>query len=121
MGASTATVKSTGGNFSALAGAPQAEIVLPVANALLYLNTNTSTDGWAASDVGDYTNYATGEAASGRLIQTPGPITAGVSFGNYAIVFKGDAIYRLLMSAASSSGRVNCCIAASVVSRAINR
>jgi hypothetical protein len=95
MGASTATVKSTGGNFSALAGAPQAEIVLPVANALLYLNTNTSTDGWAASDVGDYTNYATGEAASGRLIQTPGPITAGVSFGNYAIVFKGDAIYRL--------------------------
>jgi hypothetical protein len=95
MGASTATVKSTGGNFSALAGAPQAEIVLPVANALLYLNTNTSADGWAASDVGDYTNYATGEAAAGRLIQTPGPITAGVSFGNYAIVFKGDAIYRL--------------------------
>jgi hypothetical protein len=95
MGASTATVKSTGGNFSALAGAPQAEIVLPVANAVLYLNTNTSADGWAASDVGDYTNYATGEAASGRLIQTPGPITAGVSFGNYAIVFKGDAIYRL--------------------------
>jgi hypothetical protein len=29
------------------------------------------------------------------LIQTPGPITAGVSFGNYAIVFKADAIYRI--------------------------
>lgn len=95
MGASTATAYSTGANFAALAGAPQAEIVLPVANALLYLNTNTSADGWATSDVGDYTNYTTGESSSGRLIQTPGAITAGVAFGNYAIVFKADAIYRI--------------------------
>lgn len=95
MGAANPTVKSTGGNFSALAGAPQAEIVLPVAGALLYLNTSVSADGWATSDVFDYTNYTTGEAASGRLLQTPGAITAGVSFGNYAIVFKADAIYKI--------------------------
>lgn len=94
MGNSTATVNATGGNFAALAGAPQAEIVLVCANAVLYFNTNTSADGWAASDVGDYTNYTTGEAASGRLIQTPGPITAAVAFGNDVIVFKSRSIYR---------------------------
>jgi hypothetical protein len=95
MGASNPTVFSTGGNFAALAGSPNAEIVLPVANALLYLNIDTSADGWETSDVGDYTAYGTGEAADGLLNQTPGPITAGVSFGNYAIVFKADAIYRI--------------------------
>jgi hypothetical protein len=95
MGAGASTVKSTGGNFSALAGAPNAEILLGVAGAVLALNTNTSADGWATSDVFDYTNWTTGEAASGRLLQTPGPITSGVSFGNYAIVFKADAIYRI--------------------------
>ncbi len=95
MGTANPTCKSTGGNFSALAGSPNCEILLTVANAVLALNTNTSADGWAASDVGDYTNWSTGESASGRLIQTPGPITAGVSFGNYAIVFKADAIYRI--------------------------
>jgi hypothetical protein len=95
MGTANPTVKSTGGNFSALAGSPQGEIVLPVANALLYLNTNTSSDGWAASDIGDYTNYTTGESASGRLIQTPGSIVAGVAYTDYAIVFKQNAIYRI--------------------------
>jgi hypothetical protein len=95
MGVANPTVKSTGGNFSALAGSPNCEILLTVANAVLALNTSTSADGWAASDIADYTNWTTGEAASGRLIQSPGPITAGVSFGNYAIVFKADAIYRI--------------------------
>lgn len=95
MGASTATVSSSGGNFSALAGAPQGEIVCVQSNAVLIFNTNTSADGWAASDVGDYTNWSTGEAASGRIIATPGPVTAAVPYGNDVIVFKPDAIYRM--------------------------
>lgn len=94
MGVGTATVSASGGNFSALAGAPQGEIVLVSNNAVLVFNTNTSTDGWAASDVGDYTNWTTGEAASGRIIETPGPILAGVVYGAHAYAFKADAIYR---------------------------
>jgi hypothetical protein len=95
MGAANPTVKSTGGNFSALAGAPQGEIVLIHANVALVFNTNTSADGWSASDVGDYTNWATGESASGRIFDTPGPITAAVAYGGSVYVFKDAAIYRM--------------------------
>lgn len=94
-GAAVNTQSSSGGNFSALAGAPQGEIVCVQSNAVLIFNTNTSTDGWAASDVGDYTNWTTGEAASGRLIKTPGAITAAVPFGEYVYVFKKNSIYRM--------------------------
>lgn len=97
MGNSTATVSSTGGNFSALAGAPQGEYIVVCANAVLVLNTNTSADGWAASDVGDYTTWtpAAGvEAATGRLIDTNGPITGAAVMGGQVYAFKQDAIYR---------------------------
>lgn len=95
MGVGTATVSATaGGNFSALAGAPQGEIVLVCRNAVLILNTDTSVDGWAASDVGDYTNWSSGEAASGRLIDTPGPIVAACVWGDAVYVFKTSSIYR---------------------------
>jgi len=98
MGNSTATVKATTatGNFSALAGAPKAEIFVVQSNAVIAFNTDTSPDGWAASDVGDYTNWTTGEAASGRIIHTPGPITAAVPWGNDVIAFKANAIYRMI-------------------------
>lgn len=95
MGNTIATAYSSGGTFSALAGAPKAEIVLTQSNCVLMFNTDTSPDGWAASDVGDYTNWTTGEAASGRLLATPGPITAAIPVGNDVIVFKGNAIYRM--------------------------
>lgn len=97
MGAGNPTVKATaaGGSFSALAGAPQGEIVVVQSNAVLILNTNTAVDGWAASDVGDYTNWTTGESASGRLIATPGPIMAAVAFGDSVIVFKSSSVYRM--------------------------
>lgn len=93
-GVGTATCKSTSTTFSALAGAPQAEIVLACSNAVIYLNTDTAVDGWAATDVGDYTNNTTGEAASGRLIDTPGPILAGCVWNGDVYAFKRDAIYK---------------------------
>ena len=95
MGNTTDTVYSTGGNFAALAGAPDCEIVVTQSNAVLAFNTGTSSDGWAASDVGDYTNWTTGEAASGRFLATPGPVTAAVPFGQDVIVFKAGSIYRM--------------------------
>jgi hypothetical protein len=94
-GNSLTTLKATGANFSALAGAPQAEIVVIQSNVVLAFNTNTSADGWAASDVGDYTNWTTGESASGRIIQGSGPIRGAVAFGNDVLVFKQDAIFRM--------------------------
>lgn len=94
MGNSTNTIVATGGNFSDLAGAPDAEIALVVAGAVLLLNTDASPDGWAASDVADHTNWSTGESASGRLLQTAGPILAAVAFRDVAYVWKGNSIYR---------------------------
>lgn len=95
-GVGNATMVSTGGNFSALGGSPpSAEIVVVQSNSVVLLNTSASTDGWHASDVADHTNWSTGESASGRLIATPGPITAAVPFGNDIIVFKANSIYRL--------------------------
>lgn len=95
MGNAITTVYSTGGNFAALAGAPKGEIVAVASNAVLIFNTDTDKDGWHASDVGDYTNWSSGESASGRIITTPGPITAAVTFGNDVIVFKPNAMYRM--------------------------
>lgn len=95
MGNSVATVSSSGGNFSALAGAPKGNIVCVHKNAVLIFNTDTSADGWAASDVGDYTNWTTGEAASGRLIETPGDILGACVLGDAVYVFKPNSIYRM--------------------------
>jgi hypothetical protein len=93
-GAVGATSTSSGGNFSALAGAPKGAIVLTQSNCVLMFNTDSSGDGWAASDVGDYTNWSTGEAASGRLIQTAGNIVAAVPWRGYVYAFKNNSIYR---------------------------
>lgn len=95
MGVATATVVSTSTTFAALAGSPKGEIIVVQSNAVLIFNTDTSADGWAVSDVGDYTNWTTGESASGRIIATPGPITAAVAYGGDVFVFKKDAIYRM--------------------------
>lgn len=92
----TTLAGSTGGNFSSIAGSPSgAKIVVSQSNALVVFNYTSNVDGWAASDVGDYTNWSTGEAASGRILEQNGPITAAVPFGNDIIVFKADSIFRM--------------------------
>lgn len=101
MGTAAATVTSSGGNFAALATAPNAEFVCVVNNVVLLLNyndgVNTYNDGWFASDVGDYTQWtpaASNDSANGRLLDTNGPITGVCVLGNYVYAFKSDAIYR---------------------------
>lgn len=94
-GTGASLVSSSGADFSALAGSPSASYVVVQSNAVVAFNTSVSSDGWAASDVGDYTNWSTGEAASGRILEGNGPITAAVSYGNDIIVFKSDAIFRM--------------------------
>ena len=94
-GTSASLAISTGGNFSALASSPQAKLVCVQSNALVAFNTNNNADEWVASDVGDYTNWATGEYATGRILDGTGAITAAIPFGNDIIVFKRDAIFRM--------------------------
>lgn len=81
--------------FAALAGAPSGDSICVQSNAVVILNTGTANDGWAASDVGDYTNWTTGESASGRIYDPPGPIMAGVAYSDHVVVFKTDSIHRL--------------------------
>lgn len=94
-GTGASLVSSSGGDFSALAGSPSATYLVVQSNAVVAFNTSVSSDGWAASDVGDYTNWTTGEAASGRILEGNGAITAAVAYGNDIIVFKSDAIFRM--------------------------
>lgn len=94
-GTAASLISSSGGNFAALAGSPSAKLVCVQSNAVLAFNTSVSADGWAASDVGDYTNWSTGEAASGRILEGKGPITAVVPYGSDVYVFKRDAIFRM--------------------------
>jgi hypothetical protein len=91
-----ATIFSNGGAaFAALAAAPQADIVVVQSGAVgLFSTGSNAQDSWSFSDVGDYTNWTTGEHASGTLYQTSGAITAAVAFQGDVLVFKSDAIYR---------------------------
>lgn len=92
-----ATQMSTTGNFAALSGSPpKAACVCVQSNAVILANTNDGTaytDGWYASDVGDSTNWSTGESANGRLIQTPGPIRALIAFSGRVYAFKDNSFY----------------------------
>jgi hypothetical protein len=90
-------------NFAAVASSPDCTILLVTPlNIIVGLNAirpysggdTSASDAWAASDVGDYTNWTTGEAASGNLRQTSGQLTAGVVFGNDVIAFKRRGVYR---------------------------
>lgn len=84
--------------FADLGGTPPttAKYVVTQANAVLFFNTNTGGQYWAASDVGNHANYTTGEAASGPINHRPGGITAAAAFGtNEVIVWKASSFYRM--------------------------
>lgn len=92
-----ATQVSTTGNFGDLGGSPpKAACICVQSNAVILANINGGTaytDGWHASDVADSTNWSTGESASGRLIQTPGPIRALTAFSGRVYAFKDNSFY----------------------------
>lgn len=95
-GASTLFANSeTTTGFATLVGAPQASFAAVESNAVLLFRTSNAYDGWSASDVGDYTNWTTGEAASGRIFDPPGRITGAVSFRGSVYVFKPLGISRM--------------------------
>lgn len=95
------TLKSTGSGvaFTALAGAPKAKFCESVAGFVMmaYYNDGSAyNDGWFCSGYQDYTTWTpsvTTQCASGRLYDTPGPITGLKKLGQNAVIFKNRSMY----------------------------
>jgi hypothetical protein len=91
--------RSTDGAFADVASAPIAQVVFSVGSFVMALNTNDGAvkpDGWHCSAVFDDTDWTpsiTTQAASGRLVATPGRLTAGARLGEYAVAYKERSIY----------------------------
>ena len=95
-----ATQVATTGAFAALSGSPpKAKFCCTQNLAVILAHYNDGalyTDGWWASDVGDATTWtpsASNDAAFGRLLQTPGPITGLMAFRNKTYLFKENSFY----------------------------
>ena len=91
--------RSTSGAFADIATAPKAEIVFSVGAFVMALNVNDGADkvdGWhccAAYDDTSWTPSVTTQATSGRLVATPGALTAGGRLGEYAVAYKARSMY----------------------------
>ena len=98
----SSTVASTGGNFAALGGgSPSADICIVQSSAVVLFSYHDGvtryTDGWWASDIGDYSTWtpaASNEAANGRLLETGGAIMAACPFKGDVLAFKKGSFYR---------------------------
>lgn len=91
--------RSTSGAFADIPGAPKAEVVFSVGAFVMALNTNDGAekpDGWHCCAIYDDTNWtpsSTTQANKGRLVSTPGELTAGLRLGEYAVAYKERSIY----------------------------
>lgn len=88
--------RSETGSFADITGAPTAEIIFSVGAFVMALNTSEATDQWhccAAYDETDWTESVATQSASGRLVASPGALTAGARLGEYAIAYKAKSIY----------------------------
>lgn len=91
---------SSSGAFADISGAPKAKIVFTVGTQVMALFYNDGTevsDGWYCSATFDASNWTTSTTtlcAKGRLVATPGRLTAGLRLGEYAIAYKEKAIFR---------------------------
>ena len=91
--------RSTSGVFADIATAPKAQVVFSVGSFVMALNTHDGAekpDGWhccAAFDDTNWTPSVATQAASGRLVSTPGPLTAGARLGEYAVAYKTRSIF----------------------------
>lgn len=85
--------------FFDIATAPKAAIVESVANFVMALNYDDGTDvqdGWFCSGLADQTIWTPAVAtqcANGRLIESPGAITAGRALGNQMVAYKATSMY----------------------------
>lgn len=88
--------RSTSTTFSAISGAPEALAVETAAGFVMAVNTDAGSDVWhccAYLDETDWTPALATQSATGRLVSTPGAITACKSFGDQIAVYKDRSIY----------------------------
>lgn len=92
---------STGTDFENITGAPKADLVCTVAGFVMLANTNDGTygdqaDRWWCSAIYDHTDWTPAistQCTTGRLVDTPGRITALKPLGDKVIAYKENAIY----------------------------
>jgi hypothetical protein len=119
-----------GAGFVDIATAPKASIVVPVNGFVMAFDTNDATygdrpDGWWCSGLRDQTLWtpsAATQAANGRLLDTPGRITAGAALGLDVVAYKASSMYLgryagppLIWSWQRIPGEIGCSGAESVV------
>lgn len=86
-------------NFAAIPTAPKAAIIGTAAGFVMALDFDDGTDtpdGWFCSGLYDQTAWtpsAATQCANGRLVDTPGRITAGRALGNDFVAYKADSMY----------------------------
>jgi hypothetical protein len=93
-GRDTLYASSSAANFAVLTGAPQGHSVVVAFNAVWIFNTDTGSSDFEMSDVGDYTNWSTGEWFAGTVYDGAGPINAAVEFGGAVYSSKMDNLVR---------------------------
>lgn len=90
-----------GGGFVDIAGAPDASIIVSVNGFVMAFDTNDGVygdrpDGWWCSGIRDQTIWTPAlstQAANGRLIDSPGKITAGAALGSDVVAYKASSVY----------------------------
>ena len=91
--------RMVGSDFQDIVGAPKADVIFSVGSFVMALGVDDGTskfDGWhcsAAFDDTDWTPSLATQCASGRLVSTPGRLTAGTRLGEYAVAYKSRSIY----------------------------
>lgn len=96
-----AILSATSGNFTAIAGAPKARIVIAVPKFVVAMNTNDGTygdspDRWWCSEFENASGWAPSvntQCATERIIESGGEITAGLPFGSGFVAYKSRAMY----------------------------
>lgn len=91
----------SGSPFADIATAPKALVIDVAAGFVMALNTNDGTygdraDAWWCSGIYDHTVWtpaASTQCATGRLVDTPGPLTAGRALGNDFVAYKAGSMY----------------------------
>lgn len=100
-GADTIQQSINAGNFSAIAGAPVANIIEVTQGFVFALGTQDATygnrpNGWWCSALYDQTNWTPNQAtqcANGIIVDQPGAITAGKALGTNIIVYKQESMF----------------------------
>lgn len=88
--------RSTGTTFSSIAGAPEAMAIETAAGFVMAVNTDAGRDVWHCSaylDETDWTPSLATQCATGRLVSTPGAITALKAFGDQIVAYKDRSLY----------------------------